>query len=480
MSHLTSALARHVCTLTPEALPGAVRDRTALLVLDLWGIMLRARFEAESTASFIATLGALGLDQGASRVVGQAQGCTPYGAALLNGSLAHSLDFDDTHAAGSVHPGAPVIPAAMAAAQMPGADPAALPAAIIAGYDVVCRLSMALVPSTHYERGFHPTATCGVFGAAAAAGRVLGFEPPRLEAALGLCGSMAAGSMQFLENGAWNKRWQVGAAAANGLAAACAAQQGFVGAATPLEGRFGFLHGYSPAPVPERVTEALGQRFDIMETAVKPYPACRYTHAAIDGLLALRARHALDPARIAAVTIGLPAPGIALTGVPVQAKRRPVSVVDGQFSMHFTGAVALLTGGFVWDDYGRHLGCARVQALADRLEVINDPRVEALYPRRMAASVRIETTAGAVLETLVEIPGGEPETFPDEAGHKAKFASLVGPLMPPGAVDALTEAVLQAGRGGDLRLAFDLSLPEPGRAGYAAKAAGRAPAQADS
>lgn len=417
------------------------------MTLDLWGIMLRAHLEAESTPVMISTLHALGLAQGTSRVVGDSTEHSPYGAALLNGALAHSLDFDDTHAAGSIHPGAAVIPAAIAAAQMPGANLKSMPAAIAAGYDVVCRLSLALGPSKHYGLGFHPSATCGVFGAAAAAGRVLGLDPSRMAASFGLCGSMAAGSLQFLENGAWNKRWQVGAAAANGLAAACAAREGFVGAVAPIEGKHGFLHGYTPEADPAQVTAALGARFDIMDTAIKPYPACRYTHAAIDGLIELRNRHPLNPSDIRSVTIGLPATGIAITALPAETKRRPRSVVDGQFSMHFAGAVALLSGGLVWDDYAQRLGAPEVEALCDRIKVVNDPRVEALYPLRMAGSVRIETASGMVLEKLVEIPRGEPENFPDLSQQKAKFAGLVGPTISEAAVDKLAGAVVAAGRG---------------------------------
>lgn len=459
MQDLTSELACHVCKLSPDRLPDEVNDRASVLMLDLWGIMLRANFDVDSTGTFRSTLAALGLGAGASRVVGDEAGHAPYGAALLNAALAHSLDFDDTHAAGSIHPGAAVIPAALAAAQMDGADPTVLPAAITGGYDVVCRLSMALGPSQHYELGFHPSATCGVFGAAAAAGRVLGLDPRSIESAFGLCGSMAAGSLQFLENGAWNKRWQVGAAAANGLAAACAAQNGFIGATAPIEGSRGFLHGYSPAPDPARAVEFLGERFDIMQTGIKPYPACRYTHAAIDGLIALRNRHSLRAEEVRKVTIGLPATGIKITAEPALAKRRPQSVVDGQFSMHFVGAVALLTGGLAWDDYAHLLRDPQVQALSDRMEVVNDSRVEALYPQRMAGSVRIELSSGEVLEDFVEIPGGEPENFPDLAGHKMKFSGLVAPYLTEDGIERLAEAVLAAGRSGNWVRAFDLSVP---------------------
>lgn len=458
MAGITETLAAHAAGLSPDDLPGEVPARAGEMVLDLWGSMLRARHEADSTPTLIGTIDDLGMGRGASRVVGEAGGRAPYAAALMNGALGHSLDFDDTHAAGSIHPGAAVIPAALGAAQMTGATGADVLAGIVAGYDITCRLSMALGPSAHYARGFHPSATCGVFGAAAAAGRVMGLDARAIASALGLCGSMAAGSLQFLENGAWNKRWQVGAAAANGLAAAIAARRGFVGAEAPIEGSRGFLHGYAPAPEPDLATEALGSRFDIMETAVKPYPACRYTHAAIDAIRELRARHGIDADAVRAIEIGLPQTGISITALPEDAKRRPRSVVDGQFSMHFVAAVAVRTGGLGWDDYARWLGDPAIDALCDRVTVVHDARAEAAYPAQMAGSAAIETAQGR-LEAFVEMPSGEPGAFPDRAAHLAKFTALAGTTLPPEAAHRLADAILALPETSDWGALFDLSCP---------------------
>ena len=157
---------------------------------------------------------------------GDAARYTPAGAAFLNGALAHSLDFDDTHAAGSLHPGAPVIPAALAAGEMAGASGADVLAAIIAGYEVTCRVALALPAGEHYDRGYHPTATCGAFGAAAAAARVFNLDANGVSSALGTVLSQTAGSLQFLANGAWTKRFQVGWAALNGLMAATLSKKG--------------------------------------------------------------------------------------------------------------------------------------------------------------------------------------------------------------------------------------------------------------
>src|SRR5688500_17239563 len=206
MSAITRELARFVTGLSYDALPPEVRARAKARALDLVGIMLRARSDAESTPSMVAAATRLGFAGGACTVIGDAQGYTPPGAAMVNGTLAHSLDFDDTHAPGSLHPSAPIVPAALAAAEMTNVHGKALIAAVVAGYEVQIRLALALDPAAHYDRGFHPTATCGAFGAAAAAGRLLGLDEEGCVNAFGIVLSMSAGSMQFLVNGAWTKR----------------------------------------------------------------------------------------------------------------------------------------------------------------------------------------------------------------------------------------------------------------------------------
>jgi len=259
---VTAALSAFAAGIRLDALPPEVVSRSRFLLLDLVGNIVRARHDAESTASFLATTRAMGLASGNSGVFGDAARYTPAGAAFLNGALAHSLDFDDTHAAASLHPGAPVIPAALAAGEMTGASGADVLAAIIAGYEITCRVALALPAGEHYDRGYHPTATCGAFGAAAAAARVLGLDADGVASALGTVLSQTAGSLQFLVNGAWTKRFQVGWAALNGLMAAKLASEGFKGAAEALEGKHGFMRAYAPNPTPERAVQGLGQTWN--------------------------------------------------------------------------------------------------------------------------------------------------------------------------------------------------------------------------
>ncbi|MBS0559081.1 MAG: MmgE/PrpD family protein, partial [Proteobacteria bacterium] len=307
--NITEQLAAFTAGISLGDLPPEVTHRARLLVLDLVGNIVRARHDAESTPAFLATVRAVGMAAGNSGVFGDSARYTPAGAAFLNGALAHSLDFDDTHAAASLHPGAPVIPATLAAGEMAGASGATVLAAIIAGYEITCRIALALPAGEHYDRGFHPTATCGAFGAACAAARVFGLDAGQVAGALGTVLSQAAGSLQFLANGAWTKRFQVGWAASNGLVAATLVREGFRGASEALEGRHGFMRAYAPNPTPERAVRDLGTTFELMHTAVKPYPSCRYGHAGIDAALALRSEHGLRPEEIEGVTLGLPRSG---------------------------------------------------------------------------------------------------------------------------------------------------------------------------
>jgi 2-methylcitrate dehydratase PrpD len=378
---------------------------------------------------------------------------------MLNGTLAHSLDFDDTHAPGSLHPSAPIVPAAFAAAEMAEADGRAVLAAAVAGYEVQIRLSLALDPAAHYDRGFHPTATCGAFGAAAAAGRILGLDPEGFSNAFGIVLSMSAGSMQYLVNGAWTKRSHVGHAALCGLVAATLAREGYKGASESLEGKWGFLHAYAPAADAAKAVDGLGRRWETLKIAVKPYPSCRYGHAPLDGILALAREHRIRAEEVEEVVVGLPEPGWKLIGDPEPAKQAPKSVVDGQFSMAFCASVALRSGGFAWDDYARHLGDPATLALCKRVKTWVDPRAQADFQKDMSGSVQIRTARGA-FETYVRVPKGEPANFLSAAELRAKFDGLTGPYLSARRRDELAGALLALDQVKDIGALLRLTRPD--------------------
>src|SRR5437763_1990693 len=443
MAHETETLAGYVAELKFEDIPREVLERAKVLTLDFLGSTIRARRDAESTPSLLKMLESLALDgDGYSTVFGDSKTWTPAVAALLNGALGHSLDFDDTHADSSLHPSAPVVPAAFAVGELVGASGREVLTAIVAGYEVCCRLGKALDPTSHYKRGFHPTATAGTYGAAAAAAKLFGLSTPQIVAAFGVSGSQAAGSLQFLVNGAWNKRYQVGAAAMNGVIAATLARNDFVGATEAVEGKHGLLVGYSDNPHPDKAVKGLGRSYETMKIGVKPYPSCRYTHAALDAIIAMRREHNLTPAQVKRVEVGLHRNGITLTG-DAATKRYPKSIVGGQFSMYFTGAVALDQGRFGWDDYER-LGDAAVDALAEKFDVVQDDRLEIGRSHPFGARVSIVTGDG-VHERLHADPSGEPNSFPDARAMQQKFLTLARPVL-NGRADQLADAILSLER----------------------------------
>ena len=454
---VTAELSAFTAAIRLEKLPPEVVTRARFLLLDLVGNIVRARHDAESTDAFLGAARALGMTGGNFGVFGDPARYTAAGAAYLNGALAHSLDFDDTHAAGSLHPGAPVIPAAIAAGEMVGASGADVLAGIIAGYEVTCRVALALPAKAHYDRGYHPTATCGAFGAAAAAGRVFGFSDEQIEGALGTVLSQAAGSLQFLANGAWTKRHQVGWAAMNGLAAAILVREGFKGASEAIEGRYGFLNAYAPAPQPERAVEDLGTVFELMKTAVKPYPSCRYGHAGIDAALALRAAENFTPEEIEHVTLGLPKAGMMLIGEPATKKANPENVVDGQFSGPFVLSSALVTGAMGWDSY-KHLNEPTVRAMLSKVACEFDPEIEAEFPANMSGKVTIRAR-GRDFTLKVVVPKGEPDNFLTENELRQKFAGLANAVLGVDRAARLADAVLAVNTANDVSGLIHLAVP---------------------
>ncbi|WP_255167218.1 MmgE/PrpD family protein [Natrononativus amylolyticus] len=427
-------------------------ERIERHLLDWIGLVAGGRAHARSAASVLEAVEALGGADAPRVPTGGALAADR--AALLGGTFAHSLDFDDTHRESSLHPGAPVIAAALPVARERGTTGEELFAAISLGYDVTCALGRAVDPDAHYARGFHLTATCGTFGATAAVGRLRGFDATAFEAAFGVNGSQAAGSLQFLENGAWNKRLHPGLAAQRAVLAAELVDAGFRGAAEPIEGAYGFLHGYTETAHPE-VLASIEPGAAVLETALKPYPCCRYMHAAIDAMLDLRGE--VDLEAVESVTVDLPAPGVRLTGEPIEAKRRPSNFVDCQFSAPFAAALALARGEAglaAFLEAQENLDEPALCELMDRVEVVSTDETNDEFPQRWTARVSVD--ADGRHERFVEYARGEPEKPMSWAEVREKFRELAGTSGVDGeAADAIVEAVDGLGSGDSTAPLFD-------------------------
>jgi 2-methylcitrate dehydratase PrpD len=409
-------------------LPAEVVDYGRRLLLDTAGIAVGAGSRAGSSEAFFEGIRTLDSGSGGT-VLATGESMAPEYAALLNGAMAHSLDYDDTHRASSLHPGAPVLPAALAAAERVDASGAELLAGLVAGYEITIRLGMAVDPESHYGRGFHMTATCGTFGATAAAGSVLGLDAGTIASAMGINGSQAAGSLQFLENGGWNKRAHPGLAAHRALVSLSLAEAGFAAADEPVAGERGFLRGYSDDPHPELATAGLGEEWETLRTGLKPYPCCRYMHNALDQLLDVAESEDVDPEEVESVRVLMPAAGVDLTGNPTNTY--PRSFVDGQFSMPFGAGLALVRRSATVDDFVGEIdgGVSEpIKRVIDRTTVESGGWVAEAFPETWAVEVTVETVDD-VYTRESDYARGEPENPMTWAEVVGKYESLAEPVL---------------------------------------------------
>ena len=243
----------------------------------------------------------------------------------------------------------------------------------------------------------------------------------------------------------------------NGLAAAVLVKEGFKGASEAFEGRHGFMRAYAPDPRPERAVEDLGTVYELMKTAVKPYPSCRYGHAGIDAALALRNAENFRPEEIESVTLGLPKAGMLLIGEPAAKKANPENVVDGQFSGPIVLSSALVTGAMGWDSY-RHLNEPTVRAMLAKIHCEFDPEIEAEFPANMSGKVTIRARGQDFVRKVV-VPKGEPDNFLTEAELRAKYAGLTDAVLGVDRAAKLADAVLAIHTTSDISSLMRLAAP---------------------
>jgi 2-methylcitrate dehydratase PrpD len=362
-------------------------------------------------------------------------------AALAYGVAAHSLECDDTHQPSSSHPGAVVFPAALALAVELDASVAALANAVVAGYEVMCRIGTAAGPANQYARGFHPTGTCGVFGAATAAGLLLDLDADKLAAAIGLAASCSSGSMSFLAGGGWSKLLNAGHAASAGVTVARLASLGYDGPDEAIVGPHGFLAGHAAA---ERLEALDGDDpLAIERTSVKAHGCCRYEQGPIDAILALRREHDFGAGDVESVQVGMLGAGWGIVAEPLDAKRRPTSVVESQFSMPFGAALALVHGRAAPGDHSEaNLADPELLRVCDLVECYRDPLLDELYPGRWPAAVRIRLRDGRELEARLDHPKGDPENPLDDGELLDKLRALA-PAVEDADVAALRSLTLE-------------------------------------
>ncbi|HEU0000516.1 MAG TPA: MmgE/PrpD family protein [Ktedonobacteraceae bacterium] len=427
----TFDLAHFCATLRGEELSGQVRERVRYLLLDHLAVTLRGSLLPSSQAAYdmlynMMTIG----NTGTSTIFGRMERAEASWAAFANGIAAHGLEMDDVENASSLHPGVVVMPAALALAEQLGSAPADFYASVVAGYEVTLRVGAALNPASAYERGFHPTAVCGALGAAAASARLLGLTPAQTNSALGIAGSMAAGSMAYLHNGAWTKRLHPGWACHAGITAARLAASGFIGPVDILEGRYGFLHAYSSDSDVQQLERRPGDELAIMRVSLKPYACCRYMHGPIDCIFEIMHRHQPDPQHIARIECGVLSGGRGLIADPIEQKRQASNIVDAQFSMPFGAAIAVLTGKAglaVFSD--KWIQRPAVRELMQKVDCYTSPELDEHYPAEWRASASITMDDGSQYNAKIRYALGDPHNPLNWEQLEARFHELVAPVI---------------------------------------------------
>lgn len=419
----TKLLAFFVASATPEILTSDVAKKVKVLFLDYLGVSASAAFGAESSQKFLSAIESFaGSVGGKNTVLTKGSAFLPQYAALLNGAWCHTYDFDDTHRTAVLHPGSSVISAALAEAETLHSSGLELLLALAVGYEVACRLGNALGLGG-YPRGFHNTGTVGLYGSIAAVCKLRQCSQQVVEDAFGLAVSKAAGSMQFLENGAWNKRLHPGFAAHDALLCVTLASAGVIGATKPIEGKYGLLHSYSENADGSRLLDRLGRDWIFLETACKPFPACRMTHGQIEMVANIRKEYESHgtPEQI---LISLPKSCFPIVGIPTPNKINPRCIVDAQFSSYFQTAAVWL--------YGDQLGCSiyekiydqGVQELCGKIQCDIEESYVALESK-----LRVTFKDGLVVEDEIIFPIGEKERpFDWERGVRRKFLTLSEPV----------------------------------------------------
>jgi len=403
---VTGDLVRFFCGLDYSDLSQDVIQKAKYFFLDFIGVAI-AGSRCNSSEIVIAFAHET---KGDSTIIGTQVGTSSSLAALANGAMAHALEIDDTSTEASLHPGAVIFPAAIAASEIAHCDGKRFITSIVAGYETTIRIGKAVNPSEHYSRGFHATGTCGVFGATVTASKILGLDEEEMTNALGIAGSLTSGSMAFLQNGAWTKRLHPGWAAHNGIIASKLAKRRFTGSSDILEGRYGFLNSFSSNPNFELITNDLGKSFEIVKVSIKNHACCRYKQSAIDAIINIVSRNDLQPRDIEKVNIQLVGTAIPIVVEPVSTKYNPRNVVDAQFSMPFGAAVAILRRRAFIDEYQMDLvSSEEVKALMRKVKCEHNPDLDKDYPKVWPSIVNIETTKGRVFEERVDYPKGDPE-----------------------------------------------------------------------
>jgi len=448
-------LADRIAGVTYSALPETASHWARVAILDTVGCTLAgasepcARIVTQVTTPYAVT--------GPSLVFGTQNRVAPLDAALINGTASHALDFDDCSDTLGGHPSAPILPALFALAETRAVDGRAFIAAYVAGWETETRIARG-INFHHYEKGWHPTATIGVFGSTAACCHLLGTSPEVTATALGLAASFASGVKANF--GTMTKPLHVGHASRNGLLAALLAADGFTANDGAIEHRQGFLHVFNGAGNfdADAILRDWGQPWDIIQpgVAIKQYPCCGSTHPAVDAMLALVREHDLTPALIERVDSWTHPRRLAHTNRP-----DPQSELDAKFSVQYCLARGLLSRRVSLEHFeGDSFREAAIRALLPRIHAAPHPDMSMASTQHFGAEVRVRLTDGRTLSKTVERPLGRGPThpLPDDL-LEAKFLNCAARALPMDAAEKLLAVLRTLDSAMDIRNVVSAMVP---------------------
>lgn len=464
MSIAAQELARFVAALRFPDLPAAVVDSARRHLLDTFGVAIRGRSHANAVNSLA---GLAAADGAAGRVAvwgGEQRFAAGY-AALANGIAAHVLDFDDTHTDSIVHGSAIVAPVVLALGEARAASGEDLVAAFVAGWEVAARVGLAS-RGTFHKRGFHTTSVAGVFGAAAAAARMLHLSPEHTAHALALAGSQASGINEYLSNSSAAKSLHTGWSAHAGILAALLAQSGMTGPMSVFEGRDGLLrtHGLAQDSDASQLDAALGSRWETTRISIKPYPCCHFAHAFVDCVGYLMAK-GVAAADIATLHCVVPEIELALICEPFEQKLRPTTPYAAKFSLPYVLAARVLDGRIDHASFeAANLGREDLLALAARVSYRVAEPGETPFPRTFPGWVEATLTDGRKLVERLDVNTGHPDNPLPLERVAAKFRDNAAPALGDAGVDRVIGLVRALPMTSPAELAGALAIPnQPNR-----------------
>lgn len=418
MTTVAQQFGEFAAALRLQNVPDVARHGARRCLIDWWGGTVAGSVEAPATV----LIEALAPGAGRARLLPWGRGTDPRTAALVNGAAAHTMEVDDIFSPGLYHPGVAVIAAALAVADHEGASGARLLEGIVAGYEVSNRIARAINPA-HY-RLWHTTATVGFFGAAVAAGRVLGLEAGQIAHALTTTATFAAGLRHAFASDAMSKPLHAGRAAEGGVLAALGSRAGLTGVPDMFEAARGFGAALSEGVDWPRAFDGLGEEWTITRMTTKPYPCCGHTFAAIDAAQAVIAE-GVEPAAIERIEVGT-----YRAAVEICENTDPQTPYEAKFSLPYTVALAALgrpvdLGAFAPE--GLHEPALR--AMMARVTVAVDPAAEAAFPALRAAEVAITTGDGATHRFRQPTRRGDPDFPLSDKALESKFTMLAAPVI---------------------------------------------------